>query len=623
MRLSCSLPDEAEELTLDMEQRLDAMGGTGLESWGPQWLPDGMVDFRIWAPDAPSMKVVTGFADLPMTRQEDGWHHVAISGLKPGDSYSFRLPDGRTVPDPASRAQAGDVHGPSLLIDHDSYEWKNNDFRGLPWEETVILEMHVGTFTPEGTFRAAIEKLPQLRDVGITAIEIMPVAQFRGERGWGYDGVLHYAPHSAYGTPDDFKALVDAAHGLGLMVFLDVVYNHFGPEGNYLGAYASPFFRQDDPTPWGASIDFSNPAVRKYFADNAMMWIGDYRIDGIRFDATEQIRDEESEEHFLEELTRGLRTRFADRHLHLIAEDQRGRRSLLRRDEHNQPVVFTGTWSDSLHHCLHVLVTGESKGHYKRFEDGLWDNLRTSVAEGFLFPDDPAHADWPVPPNVYVNYIQNHDQIGNRAFGNRLNTLISADMMEVLTAMMMLIPHTPMLFQGEDFNDDSPFCFFADFEGELGQAMRDGRLGEAENFGGMPEGKTLADLPDPMDPVTFHASKIEWSKADSEEGHKARLRLKALTDIRREHIAPLMRRGPTVPGTILPAPDGLLAIDWAFPDGTLSLRVNLTDQPARLPGILGTVLYAQTVAGAEHGARLDDLPGPGIVVGLNRLDGAP
>lgn len=586
-------------------------------TWGPRRLPDSAFEFSLWAPDAPDIKLVTGFADLPMNRSEDGWHQLVVSGMKPGDTYGFRLPDSRIVPDPAARAQAGDVHGLSLLVDHDAYDWKHGDFRGKPWEEAIILELHVGTFTPDGTFRSAIEKLPELRAAGITAIELMPVAQFRGTRGWGYDGVLAFAPHNAYGTPDDLKALVDAAHGLGLMVFLDVVYNHFGPEGNYLGAYASTFFRNDEPTPWGASIDFNNSAVRQFFTDNAAQWLGDFRMDGLRFDATEEIRDV-SEVHFLEELTSALRQRFAGRHIHLIAEDQSGRRSLLRRNPDGTARHFTAAWSDSLHHSLHVLTTGEAKGHYAAFAPELWNNIRRAAVEGFVFSDNPPGSAGTVPPNAYVNYLQNHDQIGNRAFGERLNTLLSPDLMAVLTDMLLLLPQTPMLFQGDDFNETNPFCFFADFEGELGDAMCRGRVGEAENFGGMPKGRTIADLPDPMAMDTFENSRLDWRKADSEEGRKARLRLKALADIRQAYIAPLLAAAAPVVGAVHPLPDGLLAIDWTFPDGVLSLRVNLTTASSALPEVDGEIIYAQTAAGSPHGATCRDMPGPGIIVAVAR-----
>lgn len=601
-----------------MEQLSQTRPDEGQIGWGPRLLDDNLVAFSVWAPDAPDIKLVTGFADLPMDRSPDGWHSLTVSGIRPGDRYSLRLPDSRTVPDPAARAQADDVHGASVLVDHAAYDWKNGDFRGRPWEETIILEIHVGTFTPEGTFRAAIAKLPEIREAGITAIELMPVAQFRGNRGWGYDGVLHYAPHAAYGTPDDLKALVDAAHGLGMMVFLDVVYNHFGPEGNHLHAYATSFFRSDDPTPWGASIDFHNPAVRRYFADNAAMWLGDYRLDGLRFDATEQIRDE-SEVHFLVELTADLRKRFADRHVHLIAEDQRGLRSLLARGDDGSPSIFTATWSDSLHHCLHVLTTGEAKGYYARFSEDLWTYLLRALTEGFVFPHEESGPAAAVPPNAYVNYLQNHDQIGNRAFGDRLNTLLQPDLMEVLTAMMMLIPHTPMLFQGEDFNDTSPFCFFADFEGDLAEAMRKGRVMEAENFGGMPAGKTRADLPDPMAMETFDRSKIDWSRAETDEGRKARLRLRALADARQRHLAPLLAAGKGVATChVHPLDEGLIAIDWTFATGKLCLRANLTGGTAPMPEVEGEIIFAQTAAGSVHGALPSDMPGPGIVVSVRR-----
>ena len=602
---------------MNLQHSITTDSASEATGWGPLWLPDGAVRFRIWAPDAPDMKLLTGHADLPMAKGPGGWFHLDVTGLKPGDSYCFRLPDGRTVADPASRLQAGDVHGPSLLVRDDLYHWQNNDFRGRPWEETIISEIHVGTFTPEGTYRAAIERLPALKEAGITAVELMPLAQFAGERGWGYDGVLHYAPHRVYGSPEDLKALVDAAHGLGLMIFLDVVYNHFGPEGNYLSSYASSFFRPDEPTPWGASIDFRNPAVREFFIGNALMWVRDYRFDGLRFDAAEQIRDD-SDEHFLQEVTRRLREATPGRYLHLAAEDHQCRRSLLVRDDHNQPRYFTACWTDSLHHSLHVAVTQEAVGHYKAFADTLDDNIRTAMVDGFLFPDSPEDAAIPVPPDVFVNYIQNHDQIGNRAFGDRLTTMIDPDMMDTLMASVLLIPQAPLLFMGDEYGEQRPFRFFADIHGEVGEAIRNGRIGEAENFGGMPEGKTLADLPDALSEDTFQASKLDWQRAESEEGRRHRERIRHLIELRLKHVTPLLRKGAPVRSKVHETAEGLVAIDWAFPDGTLSLRMNLTNSEQPLPEVEGAIIHtAGAAAGQVTDRTILSMPGPGLAVAIH------
>lgn len=595
-----------------LQNRYESLAGVG---WGAMPDPSGGVVFRLWAPDAERVSVLMNSVAHPMFRAEDGWHQVHIPECGPGQTYQFQLGDGLVIADPASRAQVEDVHGPSVVVDHSSYQWMHESFPGRPFEETIISEIHIGTFTPEGTFLAAIPKLPLLKEAGITAIEILPVAHFPGQRGWGYDGVLHYAPHSAYGSPDDLKALVDAAHGLGMMVFIDVVYNHFGPEGNYLHHYAEGFFRSGPPTPWGAAVAFELPAVRQYFIDNAMMWIGDYRFDGIRFDATEQIQDE-SEDHFLREITRHLRHTFVDRHLHLIAEDQTARRAYLKRNGKNQPETFTAAWNDSLHHCLHVLVTGEAKGHYQPFEAQLWENIRKSTASGFLLPH--AEGDVSVPADAYVNYLQNHDQIGNRAFGERLATLIPEKHLDVLTAMLFLIPQTPMLFMGEEYGETNPFCFFADYTGELADGMRKGRVGEAENFGGMPEGKTLQDLPDPMSPATFDMSRLDWSKVETEAGAVRRRFIRRLADIRQIHIGPLLKTGAAVEGKAHELDDGLLAVDWEFPGGTLYLRMNFQDRPARLPDVQGTILYASDHEERAEGSVTDALSGPGIVVALNR-----
>jgi len=606
------MPGDQGQIASVAADRTPPVDGNGPAGWGAFLQPDGSAIFRIWAPDAEPMSVVVHDTAHDMKKEADGWQWARVANVGEGTAYTYRLADGLEVADPASRGQQDEVTGPSIVVDHSSYTFTHDDFRGRPFEEAIILELHVGTFTPEGTFRAAADRLPQLKEAGITAIELMPVAHFPGERGWGYDGVLQYAPFRPYGTPEDLKALVDAAHGLGMMVFLDVVYNHFGPEGNYLNSYASSFFHQENHTPWGAAIAFELPAVRQFFTDNAIMWIEDYRFDGLRFDATEQIRDE-SEEHFLEELTKPLRARFTDRYLHLIAEDQRGRRDLLQRSQGNQPVFFSATWSDGLHHGLHIHATGEKMGHYKPFVENLWRNIRGTAANGFM----KGETDTPTPPNAYVNYLQNHDQIGNRGFGERLPTLIDPHLYSVLTAFLLLMPQTPMLFMGEEYGETNPFCFFADYTGELAEGMRKGRVAEANNFGSIPADKTLDDLPDPNAPSTFTDSKLDWTKADGEEGRKRLSLVRHLCDLRKAHIAPLLAKGAPVTGQILETEDGLLAIDWDLPDALLCIRMNLTDSPRHLPDLTGMIIYASEDPGGVDGRTVAALPGPGIAVSLN------
>ena len=489
---------------------------TTRRTWGPSVMDDGRVQFRLWAPAEDHVTLLVGERDFAMQRAADGWHEVETDLAGPGDRYAFRLSDGSEIPDPASHAQEGDVEGRSIVIDHAGYEWQT-EWQGRPWEEAILYELHIGTFTPEGTFRAALNRLAHLSDLGITAIEIMPVAQFAGQRGWGYDGVLHYAPHTAYGTPDDLKALVDAAHGHGIMVLLDVVYNHFGPVGNILPRIAPTFFHPERHTPWGAALAFERDAVRHYFIENALHWILDYRLDGLRLDATEQIEDE-SDNHVLIELAETIRQSVPDRPVHLVVEDLLSRKSLLNRDG-GDVHHYTAGWNDEFHHALHVIATGERQGHYAAFTEDPHAALREATAKGFIHADRTKDRVGPppqdrLPPLVNVNFLQNHDQIGNRAFGDRLSTLADPALLQVMTALLMLAPPAPMLFMGEEYGETQPFLYFADFDGELARAVREGRRKEAEKFGGMTEGQTVDDLPDPISDETFQRSKLDWVPRD-------------------------------------------------------------------------------------------------------------
>lgn len=563
--------------------------------WGVELLEGEGACFRLWAPGESAVTLRHRDRDIRMEKADDGWFELTVSEAAAGDEYMFVLPDGKAVPDPASRAQADNVHGPSLIVDP-AYRWQNSGWRGRGWEEAVISEIHIGTFTPEGTFRAAAEKLKLLAETGITAIEVMPVAQFAGNRGWGYDGVLHYAPHSAYGMPADFKAFIDAAHGLGIMVLLDVVYNHFGPEGNYLHSYAPDFFRHDLDTPWGAAIDFSREAVRRYFIDNALYWIGEFQLDGLRLDAVEQIHDT-AELHVLVAIADEVKAAFADRQVHLVVEDQRNLVELLQRDEEGAPRSYKAEWNDDFHHVAHIIATGEKIGHYKAFADQLWLKLALALQHGFIYPDRmeppalPAGERSYLPPTAFIDFLQNHDQIGNRAFGERLISLSDPDIADALTAIFLLSPHIPFLFMGEEYGERRPFYFFTDYTGELAKLVREGRMAEAEGFGGLKAGKSASDLPDPNALSTFEDSKLDWVRQESEEGRRHRAFVADLLTLRKTYIVPMLKQSWSIESGALKAPDGGAAVWWKFSNLTLALRANLSGQPLVLPAVAGTVIY--------------------------------
>jgi maltooligosyltrehalose trehalohydrolase len=564
-----------------------------LPHWGAVRLPDGRVRFRLWAPDHKSLSIRLGRSDRPMTPAGDGWFELRAD-VPDGTPYAYMLPDGTPVPDPASRRQAGDVHSASLVTDS-AYRWRS-DWRGRPWEEAVICEIHIGTFTSEGTFRAAVGRLDSLADTGFTAIEIMPVAQFAGDRGWGYDGVLPYAPHPGYGTPDDLRALVDAAHARGLMVLLDVVYNHFGPEGNYLHAYAEPFFDASRHTPWGAGIDYTKDPVRRFFIENALHWLDAFRFDGLRLDAVDQIRDP-SDPELLAELALEVRRRIADRPVHLTTEDNRNVAHLLERRD-GAPVFYTGEWNDDVHNAAHVLATGETEGYYGDFTDDPTAHLARGLAEGFAHQgpergEPSAH----LPPTAFVDFLQNHDQTGNRALGERLITLTDPAMHDALTAILLLSPHIPLMFMGEDWGETRPFMFFAGFEGDLARAVTEGRRREFADFAAF-AGHT-DDIPDPISPGTFAASKIDWDRRESAEGQAARRKVRRLLELRQAKIVPRLGATGGGSGSVLLAEDGRIAVDWMLAGAKLSLRANLGDTPADLPSAEGQPLH---VAGAAPGA---------------------
>ncbi len=475
---------------------------------GPVVQPDGRTRFRLWAPSADDVRLEIGGAEnLPMEAVGDGWWEL-VTACPAGARYRYGIGD-VSVPDPASRQQDHDVHDPSVVLADAPYAWLHPDWRGRPWHETVLYELHPGVL---GGFGGVASRLPELAALGITAIELMPIADFPGPRNWGYDGVLPYAVDTAYGTPDELRALIDTAHGLGMMVFLDVVYNHFGPDGNYLHHYAKDFFREDVQTPWGPAIDFRQPPVRQFFAENALYWLREFRFDGLRFDAVHAIPDMA----WLDEMAAFVRANLpAERHVHLVLENDANSATHLHKD-------FDAQWNDDAHHVLHTLLTDESDGYYRDYADMAEERLARCLAEGFVYQGEPsAHREGEprgepstgLPPTAFVMFLQNHDQIGNRAFGERLTTLLDAqpprdeaNPLAAAVALTLLTPHIPMIFMGEEVGSKAPFLYFTSHNEELANAVREGRRKEFAGFAAFGEGGAPADLPDPNDRLTFTRS---------------------------------------------------------------------------------------------------------------------
>jgi len=549
--------------------------------FGPA-ISDQDIEFRLWAPLHDEVLLnIEGATPETMKRDNEGWHRLRKPRAQAALRYSFTLPDGLEVPDPASRFQPRDVHGQSEVVDLSSFPWKSANWHGRPWEEIIIYELHIGTFTKEGTFQGAIAHLDHLRDLGVTAIQIMPVADFPGGYNWGYDGVMPYAPDSSYGRPEDLMGLVDAAHERGLCVFLDVVYNHFGPDGNYMPNYA-PLFSPHHENPWGQGLNYDDEQsehVREFIIQNAVYWVTQFRFDGLRLDAVHAIVDD-SDEHLLSELARRVRAAVTDRHIHLIVENEENDSDLLSRDEEGKPERFTAQWNDDIHHVLHIAATGETFGYYKAYS-GDDDKIGRALAEGFAFQGEhmpyrdeergkpSAH----LPPTAFISFIQNHDQIGNRALGDRMQTYAPEAALKAITAIYLLAPQIPMLFMGEEWGSRDPFRYFCDFNEDLNQKVRDGRREELSRLPGF-DGE---NVPDPTAKETFIASKLDWSKAGDDKATELLSFYKTLLDLRKRHIVPLLTK--IVPDTTrYDVRDGIVTVDWGMEDGaTLRLIANLSE----------------------------------------------
>jgi maltooligosyltrehalose trehalohydrolase len=572
--------------------------------------------FRLWAPSKARAQVEIenpGGASLVEMASTGSGGFEAVAECGAGTRYRYRFDETLAVPDPASRFQPGDVHGPSEVIDARAYAWRHTEWRGRPWEEMVLYELHVGAL---GGYAGVLARLPKIAALGVTGIELMPLADFRGTRNWGYDGVLPYAPDSSYGRPDELKALIDSAHGHGLAVFLDVVYNHFGPDGNSLHEYAKAFFRDDIATPWGPAINFSRPEVREFFRDNALYWLHEYRFDGLRLDAVHAIGEPE----WLRELASHVRASIEPgRHVHLVLENEHNEANLL--ETH-----FDAQWNDDAHNALHVLLTGEQEGYYRAFAEQPIDQLARVLAEGFAYQGEasPIHDGKPrgepsahLPPTAFVMFLQNHDQIGNRAFGERLRSLCAPQALLAATGLLLLSPHIPLLFMGDEYGSTQPFLYFTDYAGDLANAVREGRRREFAKFAAFSDASARARIPDPNDPRTFVLSSP--ADDDASETHRTAERnawrhfYQSALAVRAKLIAPRLASARALGATVLPRASGhranALVARWRLADGeTLAIALNLTPDALPFPEPPDGMVIFETPPRARDRVSRRELP---------------
>ncbi|KAF1049874.1 malto-oligosyltrehalose trehalohydrolase [Xylophilus sp.] len=547
-------------------------------------------DLHLWAPAATEVALLLGptadaLAPVPAARAEGGWWHAAVDGAAAGARYQWRIDGGQRVSDPAARENPDGPHAPSRLVDPAAFDWNDAGWTGRPWRETVLYELHVGTFTAEGTFDAAAQRLEELAALGITAVELMPVADLPGRYNWGYDGVALFAPAHSYGPPESMKAFVERARQLGLMVFLDVVYNHFGPDGNWLGLYAPQFFSATHASPWGQAINFDgdgSATVREFFIHNALYWIEEFRIDGLRLDAVHAIVDD-SRPDILEEISSRVRAAQPHRHVHLVLENDGNQSRRLAR----QPAAgrYDGQWNDDFHHAMHVALTGETHRYYARYGNDPIALLGQVLVRGFAFPESADDAPPPLPATI--NYIGNHDQVGNRARGERLAALAPPEAVSTALLLALLTPATPMVFFGDEWGTRTPFLYFADWQGELREAVRAGRKRE---FAHDDDGT----LPDPCDIATFHRSHPDPAERD-QSGAGARLaQVRQALALRRQWIAPRQERLADTDHEALRIGATGLHLRWHYRDGSrLLLDLNLGPDPVDASALAGRDPQAQ------------------------------
>ncbi len=544
--------------------------------------------FRVWAPACRSVEVlVEGRPLARMKRLEEDVFELAAPAVRAGTPYLYRLDGARDRSDPVSRFQPQGVHGPSLVVDPQHFTWTDQGFRGHAPADLVFYELHVGTFTTTGTFEAVIAYLPALVDLGITAVELMPVAEFPGSRNWGYDGVHLYAPQSTYGGPRGLRRLVDACHAHGLSVALDVVYNHLGPEGNYLAEYG-PYFTDRYQTPWGPALNFDGPdadGVRRHFVENARYWVREFHIDALRLDAIHSIHDTRPV-HVLTEVAEAAReeARLLDRPVHIVAESHDNDRHLVLPREAGG-LGLDAVWSDDFHHALHAVLTGERGGYYADF--GATAPLARAIEEGFAFQGEPSQyfgrprgtPARDLPAECFVICVQNHDQVGNRATGDRLNTLVPFEAVKLAAGLMFAAPAVPLLFMGEEYGETAPFQFFTSFlDRGLAEAVRQGRTGEFSRFG------WKGTIPDPGVPATFVRSRLSHALAEAPRHRELRAYYRHWLGLRRTHPALGSRHKELATCAI--DGEGVLTLTRGTPSGAgVRVVANLTGRPQPLPAV--------------------------------------
>ena len=562
--------------------------------FGTRILPDGGVSFRLWAPEAKSAELIEVTGDThrvhPAGKLPKGWYETILAHAAAGTRYQWRINGEVTVPDPASRFNPEGPHAPSQVVDPTGFGW-DAGWQGRPWSEVVLYEMHVGTFTPEGTYAAAESRLDALAETGITALELMPLSDFPGRFGWGYDGVLPYAPHAAYGSPDELKHFIQAAHRKGLMVFLDVVYNHFGPDGNYIGLYAPQFFSKVHTNPWGNSLNFDregSDTVRAFFVQNALYWLQEYRFDGLRLDAIHAIVDDSALD-VVDELALKVHETIRDREVHLVLENENN--GYQRLPEGGR---YDAQWNDDFHHVMYVVLSGDTAGYYQDFGQRPVALLARALTHGFLWEGakrspEGARLDLreaPAQPlGAMVNFLNNHDQSGNRAFGERFNELVPKAALPLATALMLLSPATPMLFAGEEYGATTPFLYFADWEGDLRDAVCEGRLRDFGHFAQRADGST-DEPPPPCDTATFEASRLDWQAAAGDAARAWRGLVREMLAIRRQWFAP--RLGRLIDGAHVAHmhDERSFVLRWRYDNSeTIELQARLadSDMPAPAP----------------------------------------
>jgi maltooligosyltrehalose trehalohydrolase len=543
---------------------------------GVELQKDGGAHARVWAPKCRRVElVVDEGAAHPLDRAGDGYFEAHIPDVGPGARYWYRLDGDRLRPDPVSRFQPDGPHGPSMIVDPSAFRWTDQSWNGIDPQGQVLYEMHVGTFTPEGTWAGAMARLGSLQDLGITVIELMPVADFAGKFGWGYDGVNLYAPTRLYGTPDDLRTFIDRAHALGLGVILDVVYNHLGPDGNYLGDFSDEYFTDRYKNDWGRAINFeTSPPARAFFVENAGYWIDEFHFDGLRLDATQDIKDA-GKEHVIASMARRAREAGGARRVYLIAENE-PQDSTLVRAQKDGGHGLDGLWNDDFHHSAVVALTGRREAYYTDYAGGVQE-LISCAKYGYLYQGQwyawqkkrRGTPSLDLPPHTFISYLENHDQIANSALGRRAHHVSAPGRFRAMTALMLLGPATPMLFQGQEFSSSAPFLYFADHGGELRESIRKGRYEFLLQFDSVRDPEVSPLLAPPDAEETFQRCKLNWD----ERSRRTRAFALHRDLLHLRHRTRAITHPVRVDGAVL-APEAM-ALRFFSAEGDLLLVVNL------------------------------------------------